>query len=104
MSTWRARSVLLHAVVRAHREDSGAAPRAPSSPAHPPAPPPPTPSRAATTHALPRRFVQVVIDRGTSTFLGMLDIYCDDTYITTAQADGTLLLALIASWRSGLFG
>jgi len=34
---------------------------------------------------------EVVIDRGTSTFLGMLDIYCDDIYITTAQADGIII-------------
>ncbi|KAL1528941.1 hypothetical protein AB1Y20_010263 [Prymnesium parvum] len=34
---------------------------------------------------------EVVIDRGTSTFLGVLDIYCDDIYITTAQADGIII-------------
>ena len=34
---------------------------------------------------------EVVIDRGTSTFLGMLDIYCDSTMITTAQADGLII-------------
>lgn len=33
----------------------------------------------------------MVIDRGTSTFLGMLDIYCDDIFITTAQADGIII-------------
>ena len=34
---------------------------------------------------------EVVIDRGTSTYLGMLDIYCDNTKITTAQADGLII-------------
>ena len=34
---------------------------------------------------------EVVIDRGTSTYLGMLDIYCDNTKITTAQADGLIV-------------
>jgi len=34
---------------------------------------------------------EVVIDRGTSTYLGMLDIYCDQTKITTAQADGIII-------------
>ena len=34
---------------------------------------------------------EVVIDRGTSTYLGMLDIYCDGTKVTTAQADGLII-------------
>jgi len=34
---------------------------------------------------------EVVIDRGTATFLGMLDIYCDDHLLTTAQADGIIV-------------
>jgi len=33
----------------------------------------------------------VVIDRGTSTFLGMLNIYCDGRLMTTAQADGIII-------------
>ena len=32
-----------------------------------------------------------MIDRGTSTFLGMLEIYSDSTLITTAQADGIIV-------------
>ena len=34
---------------------------------------------------------EVVIDRGTSTYLGMLEIYSDNTLITTAQADGIII-------------
>lgn len=34
---------------------------------------------------------EVVIDRGTSTYLGMLQIYADNTLITTAQADGIII-------------
>ena len=34
---------------------------------------------------------EVVIDRGTSTYLGMLEIYCDDRLVTTAQADGLII-------------
>lgn len=34
---------------------------------------------------------EVVIDRGQSTFLGMLDIYSDNHLITTAQADGLIV-------------
>ena len=34
---------------------------------------------------------EVVIDRGTSTYLGMLEIYSDNTHITTAQADGIII-------------
>ena len=34
---------------------------------------------------------EVVIDRGQSTFLGMLDIYSDNQLITTAQADGLIV-------------
>lgn len=34
---------------------------------------------------------EVVVDRGQSTYLGMLDIYCDATKITTAQADGLII-------------
>ena len=38
--------------------------------------------------------MQVTIDRGTSTYLGMLDIFCDDHYITTAQVRSTRHRAL----------
>lgn len=34
---------------------------------------------------------EVVIDRGTSTYLGMLDIYVDGIKVTTAQADGLII-------------
>ena len=34
---------------------------------------------------------EVVIDRGTSTYLGMLEVYADNTLITTAQADGLII-------------
>ena len=34
---------------------------------------------------------EVVIDRGTATMLGMLHVYCDEHFITSAQADGIIV-------------
>jgi len=34
---------------------------------------------------------EVVIDRGEATFLGMLELYVDESHVTTAQADGLII-------------
>ena len=54
---------------------------------------PPTPT-AADAPAEWLALNEVVIDRGTSTYLGSLDIYCDGRLMTTAQARAALSLSL----------